>query len=80
MHHACSCDMIVDHIAIGLQNAFELFEKLLGTLTATSHAEVEDHRASGRSVLPQIRLMMFTAPVVRLHIHRSFIGLDVSPT
>jgi hypothetical protein len=29
MHHARSSDMIVDRVTIGLQNAFELFEKLL---------------------------------------------------
>jgi hypothetical protein len=77
MHNACSADMVVHGVAIGLQNAFELFEKLLGTLTAAAHAEVEDHRPSGRSILPQIRLMMFTTAVVCLHIDRSFIGLDV---
>src|SRR5271167_4983035 len=69
MHNACSTDMVVHGVALGLQNAFELFEKLLGALASAAHAEVEDDRASGRPVLPQIRLMMFTAAVVCLHIN-----------
>ena len=68
-------DILVCRIPVGLQNPFPFPEKLARTLPAPAQTEVE-HRLTARlSVLPQIRLMVFTTTIVHLHRNRRFIRL-----
>ena len=43
---------LVDLVAVGLQDAFELSQKLPRALAGASEPEVEHHAAAGRPVLP----------------------------
>ena len=68
---------IVGGICIRLQKSFEVSEEIQRAFPFAAHAKIENRHAARSSVLPEIRLMVGTAAVVRLHIHRSFIGLDI---
>src|ERR1035438_10448112 len=71
-------DVIVGGIAVGLQKAIELVQKLLRPFSLTPHAEIEDHAAPRSAVLPEIGLVVLAATVVHLHIDRRFIGLNIT--
>jgi len=79
MHHLRPADIIFVHgVPICLQETIELAKELLRPFPFASHAEVKNYGISGRSVLPQISLMILAALVVHLHAHRRFIGLDIT--
>src|SRR5204863_419647 len=69
--------IVIGRIAIGLQNPFPPPQKRTWTFAPPAQAEVEHRLAARFSVLPQIRLMIFTTPVVHLHRNRSFISLYI---
>ena len=56
MHHLRPPDVVVGLIAVGLQNAFPLAQKLLRTLAPTAQLKLEHRLAAGLSVLPQVGL------------------------
>src|SRR3954469_7202469 len=58
MHKPLPAYAIVSRIAISLQNAFPLIEKLLRPRAAAAESKVEYCLATGPTVLPQIRLMI----------------------
>lgn len=78
MNHLRPADLIVGRVAIGLQEAFEQSQKLLRSVASAAQTEVEHHRASGSAVLPQVGLMVPPSALVHLHVHRGFIGFDVT--
>src|ERR1039458_7275213 len=78
MHDPRSADAIIGAITVGLQNAFELPQKLLWPVAPPPQTEVEHYAASRPAVLPQIRLMVLPPPIVHLHIYRRLIGLNVT--
>jgi len=80
VHHFRPAYMLIGTIAVGLQNAFEVAQELLGTFPPAPQAEIEHHSAPRPAVLPEISLMILPSPVVHLYIHRSFIGLNVTVT
>src|ERR1019366_9488796 len=66
MHHGWPADTVfVCGVAVGLQDAVELAEKLFWPFALAAHAEIENHRSTWRSVLPQVGLMIAPALVVR---------------
>src|SRR5271165_64181 len=75
-----SADMIVSRIAVGLQDAIELLEKLLRSVAPASQAEVERNITSRSSVLPEVGLMILATAIVHLHIYRGLISLDITST
>src|SRR5512133_2712206 len=78
MHHLRPAHVIVGAIAVGLQNALELSQKLLWPVAPPPQAEVEHHAAPRSAVLPQIGLMVLPPPIVHLHVYCRFISLNVS--
>src|ERR1035441_1560169 len=62
MHDPRPADVIVGAIAVGLQNAFELFQEFLWPVAPPPQAEVEHHPASRSPVLPEISLMVLAPP------------------
>jgi hypothetical protein len=77
VHQLRPADIVVGRIAIGLQNAFPLAQELARTLTPAAQTKVEHRLAARFSVLPQIRLVVFAAPIMHLHRNRSFISLYI---
>ena len=77
MHHLRTAHAIICGVAIGLEKSFEVAEEVQRALALAAHAEIKNRHAPRRSVLPEISLMVCAASVVRLHIDRSFIRLDV---
>jgi hypothetical protein len=61
-----------------LENAFELSQEPLRSITSATQAEIEHHSSSGATVLPEIRLVVLSSALVRLHIDRGFIRLNVT--
>src|SRR5215471_16618917 len=86
MRSACSVDhvwpagVIVSFIAIGLQQAVKLPEKLFRSISPSSHLKVKDHDTAWPTVLPQVGLVMLSPALLHLHPHRSFIRLKVAFT
>ena len=78
MNDLRSSDLIVSRITVGLQKTLELSQKLFRSISSSAQTEVEHYRSSRSAVLPQIGLMILPAAIVHLHVHRGFIGLDVS--
>ena len=79
MHHRWPADTVfVGGVAIGLQDAVELAEKLFWPFALATHTEVEDNTLTRRSILPQIRLMILAAAIMHLHIDGRFVSLDVT--
>ena len=79
MHHLRSADIIfVRCITICLQDAIELAKEPFWHFAFAAHAEVEDVRTAGGSILPQKRFMVLAALVVHLHAHRRLVSLDVT--
>src|SRR5258708_22014169 len=76
--HFWSADLIVGRITVRLQKTFELSQKLFRPIPSSAQTEVEHHRSSRSTVLPQVGLMILPVALMHLHIHRSFIGLNVS--
>jgi len=72
-----SSDLIVGRIPIRLEKIFERSQKLFRSIPSSAQTEVEYHRSSRSTVLPQIGLMVLTSALMHLHIYRRFIGLDV---
>jgi len=50
----------------------------LGPSRPRPRQKSKNHGSSGATVLPKISLVTLSSALVHLHIHRSFIGLDVS--
>ena len=78
MHHLRPAHLFVADVAVGLQYSLEPFQESLRSRPSPAHLKLEHHAASGAAILPEISLMIFASPVVRLHIHRCFIRLNVS--
>jgi len=78
VHHLRPAHVLVSRIAVALEDTFERAQELLGPVASAPQAEVEHHAASRSAVLPQIGLMVLPPPIVHLHVHRRFIGLDVT--
>src|SRR5208283_3469037 len=78
MYHSRPTDLVIRCIAVGLENAFELSKEPLRPITSTTQAEVEHHRSSGATVLPEIRLMVPSPAFASLHIDWGFIRLNVT--
>jgi hypothetical protein len=76
MNHLRPADPIVGRIAVGLQKAFELSQKLLRPVASTSQTEVERHGGSRSAILPHIPLVILPSAFLHLHVQRSFIGLN----
>jgi hypothetical protein len=62
----------------GTKDSIELPQELLRAIAFPTHAKVEDHRAAGGAILPQLGLMILAALVVHLDANRRLIGLDVA--
>src|SRR5947209_16391782 len=77
MHDLGSAHLFMSGVAITLQDAFELSQKSLGTVTSTPEPEIEHYLGAGLAVLPQVGLMVFASTVMHLHAHWRFIGLDI---
>ena len=74
VHHAGRAEAtLVGDVVVRLKNPRECAEELLRPFSCAAHAEVENHAAARRAVLPEIRLMVLTALIVRLHIDRRFV-------
>ena len=56
----------------------KLTQKRLRTLASATWPEVEHHAASRPAILPQVSLMVPSSSIVHLHIHRSFIRLNIT--
>ena len=80
VHQAFAAHLIVSPVAIALQPAGKVAQEALGPLPLAAQPEVEHHRAARVAVLPQVGLMVLASPVVHLHPHRRFIGLEVAST
>src|ERR1035437_9034696 len=52
MHHLRPAHAVIGDLAVGLQNAFELSQKLLGSVAPPPQAEAEHYAASRSAVLP----------------------------
>src|ERR1039458_7037868 len=57
MHQLRPTHAIVGLIAVGLQNAFPVFQEPFRTFTSSTHTEVEYRLAARLTVLPQIRFV-----------------------
>ncbi len=77
MHHLRTAHAIICGVAIRLEKSFEVAEEVQRALALTAHTEIKNRHAPRRPVLPEIRLMVCAASVMRLNIDRSFIRLDV---
>src|ERR1700687_2358219 len=53
MYHSRPTDLVIRCIAVGLENAFELSQKMLWPIASTTQAKVEHHGSSGPTVLPE---------------------------
>ena len=78
MYHSRPTDLVIRGIAVGLENAFELSQEPLRSISSATQAEVEHHGSSGATVLPQVRLVVLTSALAGLHIDRGFVPLDVT--
>jgi hypothetical protein len=79
VHHSGRAQAaFVSDVIIRLQNAREGAKKLLPSFAPAAHAEIEHRAATRRAVLPQKSAMILATLVVRLHIDRSFVGLDIT--
>jgi hypothetical protein len=78
MHHSRPADLVIRHIPVSLQNAFELSQEPLRPIASTAQAEIEHNASSGATVLPEVRLVVLTSAVACLHIDRGFIRLNVA--
>src|SRR3954470_17719480 len=72
-----SAHLFISSVAITLQDAFELSQKLLGAVASTPEPKIEHYIAARLAVLPQVGLMVFASTVMHLHAHRRFICLDI---
>src|SRR6478609_401993 len=77
VHKLGSTEMVVSPVPITLQDSFEVAQEPFGTFPFPTHPEVEDHRSSRPAVLPEVGQMIFSSPIVHLHAHRGFVGLDI---
>ena len=69
---------IIGSIGVGFQNPFESIQEVGRAFAPAAHAKIEHRRSARSSVLPQIGLVIGSAAIVGLHIHRCFVGLDVA--
>ena len=58
MHRPRPADVVVGRVAIRLQNAFPVIERLLRPLAAAAEPDVEYCLPTRPTVLPQVRLMI----------------------
>ena len=78
VHDVGSADpAIIGSIGVGLQYPFELIQEVGRAFAPAAHAKIEHRRSARCSVLPQIGLMIGSAAILGLHIHRCFVGLNV---
>src|SRR5208282_2779998 len=80
MNHSRPADLLIRRIAVGLENTFELSQKMPRPIASTTQAEVEHHASSGSAVLPQIGLMILSSALAHLHIDWGFVRLNVIST
>ena len=74
MHHLRPTEAaLVGDVVVCLENSLEGTQKLRWSFASAAHAEIENHTAPRRSVLPEIRLMIPAALVMSLHIDRSHV-------
>ena len=89
VHHAGRAEAtLVSDVVVRLENPREGAEELLRPFSCAAHAEIEDHAAARRAVLPQEGAMILAAlilypskqrplagdpDIVRLHIDRGFV-------
>src|ERR1035438_6908981 len=79
MHHPRAAEAaLVCYVIVCLENAREGAEEQLRPFASATHAKIEDRPTARRSVLPEVGLMVLTTLVVRLHIDRCLVGLDVT--
>src|SRR5208337_4453199 len=78
MHHSRPADLVISHVSIGLENAFELSQEPLRSIPSTAHSEIKDHGSSGATVLPKIRLVILSPALARLYIDWGFVRLNVA--
>src|SRR5215469_563026 len=78
MNDSRSSDLVVGCITVCLQKPCKPSQKLLRPIPSTAGTELEHHAASGSTVLPEIRLMMFSSTFFDLYLHRSLISLDIA--
>src|ERR1700688_1444301 len=78
MYHSRPTDLVISCVAVGLENAFERSQEPLRPVASATQAEVEHHRPSGATVLPEIRLVVLTSALACLHIDWGFIRLNVT--
>ena len=77
MHHLRTTHAIVGCVSICLEKSLEVAEEVQWALAFAAHAEIKNRHAPRLPVLPEISLMVCAAAVVRLHVDRGFIRLDV---
>src|SRR5713101_7658057 len=78
VYHSRPTDLVISHVSVSLQNAFELPQKPLRSIASATPTEVEHHTSSGATVLPQIRLVILSPALACLHIDWGFIRLNVT--
>jgi hypothetical protein len=79
MHDLGSADMIVGAVAIALEDALEVAQEPLGTLSFPAKPKVKHYHSTWCAVLPKVGLVVFASAVVHLHCHRGFVCLDIIP-
>src|SRR5260370_2847862 len=79
VYHSRPTDLVISHVSVSLQNAFELSQEPLRSIASATQTEVEHHTSSGSIVLPQIRLVILSPALACLHLDWGFIRLNVTP-
>ena len=75
VHHLWPTDIVVGLIAVPCRTPSQLSRNYLGLSRPRPRLKLEHGFAAGRTVLPQVRLMIGAALIVHLHRHRRFVGL-----
>src|SRR6266496_5638141 len=78
VYHSRPTDLVISRVSVSLENTFELSQEPLRSVASTTQAEVEDHRSSGATVLPEIRLVVLSPALACLYIDWGFIRLNVT--
>src|SRR5258708_16201026 len=74
MHHLWApYAAIIGRIAVCLENPLEVDKEMRWTFAIAAHAKIEAPRPSRSAVLPHVGLVILSATVLSLHIHRRFI-------
>ena len=78
VHQARAAHLIIGPVTVALQPASKVAQEALGPLPLAAQPEVKHHRTARVAVLPQVGLMILAPPIMHLHPHRRFIGLQVA--